>query len=192
MRKLAALTGAIALAAGLGACSSSGSSASSSSTSAKATTAPMSGTETLTGQVTGAAAAASSTTIPLKLAGVVNTTSSITLNSSKSTSVVFKTPVGNLAVTHTNSNGTGTVISAAECRAKQVVAVTYTVIGSKSTGKFAGATGSGKVTVIFEADGPKYTSGSKKGQCNQSSNAQPLASGALATFAGAGPLTIKQ
>jgi hypothetical protein len=155
------------------------------------TTTAKTGTETLTGKVTGAAAVASSTTIPLKLAGVVNTTSSITLNSSKSTTGVFKTPAGNLVVTHTNSNGTGSIVNAAKCEFRQVIAVTYTVIGSKSTGKFAGASGHGKATVIFEGDGPKYTSGSKKGQCNQSNNAQPIPAGAFSTFTGAGPLTIK-
>ena len=155
------------------------------------TTTAKTGTETLTGKVTGAAAVAASTTIPLKLAGVVNTTSSITLNSSKSTTGVFKTPAGDLAVTHTNSNGTGSLVNPAKCEFRQVIAVTYTVIGSKSTGKFAGASGHGKATVIFEGDGPKYTSGSKKGQCNQSNNAQPIPAGAFSTFTGAGPLTIK-
>ena len=155
------------------------------------TTTAKTGTETLSGKVTGAAAVAASTTIPLKLAGVVNTTSSITLNSSKSTSSVFRTPAGDLAVTHTNSNGTGSIVNPAKCEFRQVIAVTYTVIGSKSTGKFAGASGHGKVTLIFEGDGPKYTSGSKKGQCNQSNNAQPLPAGAFSTFTGAGPLTIK-
>ena len=56
MRKLAGLAGTIVLAAGVGACSSSGSSASS-STSATAAAAPKSGTETVTGTATGAAVA---------------------------------------------------------------------------------------------------------------------------------------
>ena len=107
--------------------------------------------------------------------------------------LTFPTKAGNLVVAAyaPDANAAPTVVNAAECRGKSTIHATYTVDGSKSTGSFAGATGSGKATVVFEADAPKYTSGSQSGQCNMSSNVQPLAAGALATFAASGPLTLK-
>jgi len=192
VKKLAALTGTIALAGALGACSSSGS-----STGAAATTsaAPKPTTETMTGQVTGAAAVANTTVIPLRLTGVVNTTGTFTPPNTSAThvTITFPTKAGNLVVAASapDANAAPTVVNAAACRFKSTIHATYTVDGSKSTGTFADATGSGKATLIFEADGPKYASGSHKGQCNMSSNAQPMAAGALSTFAAAGPLTLK-
>ena len=192
MKKLAALTGAIALAGALGACSSSAS-----STGAAATTsaAPKPTAEIMTGQVTGAAAVASTTVIPLKLTGVVNTTGTFTPPNTSAThvTITFATKAGNLvaAASAPDANAAPTVVNAAACRFQSTIHATYTVDGSKSTGTFAGATGSGKATLIFAADAPKYTSGSHKGQCNMSNNAQPMAAGALATFAAAGPLTLK-
>jgi hypothetical protein len=41
--------------------------------------------------------------------------------------------------------------------------------------------------VSFRADLPKLASG----KCNESNNAQPLTTGAIAVFKGTGPLTIK-
>lgn len=192
MKKLAAFTGAIALVGALAACSSS-----SSSTGAAATksAAPKPTTETMTGQVTGAAAVANTTVIPLKLTGVVDTTGTFTSPNSNAAhvTVTFPTKAGNLVVAAyaPNTNTAPTVVNAAACRFKSTIHATYTVDGSKSTGKFAGATGSGKATVVFEADAPKYTSGSHKGQCNMSNNAQPVAAGALGTFNSTGPLTLK-
>lgn len=192
MKKLAAFTGAIALVGALGACSSS-----SSSTGAAATKSatPKPTAQIVAGQVTGAAAVAKTTVIPLKLTGVVDTTGTVTLPNTNAThvTVTFATKAGNLVVAASapDANAAPTVVNAAQCRGKSTIHATYTVDGSTSTGTFAGATGSGKATVVFEADGPKYTSGSQNGQCNMSNNAQPLATGALATFAAAGPLTLK-
>jgi hypothetical protein len=44
------------------------------------------------------------------------------------------------------------------------------------TGMYTGITGTIHVTERFAGIGPRYTSGPKKGQCNMSENAQPLAS----------------
>jgi hypothetical protein len=193
MKKLAALTGAIALIGALGACSSSASSSTAAAASKSA--APKPAIETMTGKVTGAAAVANTTVIPLKLTGVVNTTGTFTVPSGNAThaTVTFPTKAGNFVVAAVvlNPNATPTVVNAAACRFIYTGHVTYTVDGSKSTGTFAGATGSGKATLVFEADAPKYTSGSDKGKCNMSNNAQPMAAGALTTFAAAGPLKLK-
>jgi hypothetical protein len=125
----------------------------------------------------------------------VNTTSTFSPPNSNAThvAVTFPTKAGNLVVAADapNANAAPSVVNAAACRFKSTTNATYTVDGSKSTGMFAGATGSGKATVVFVADAPKYTSGSDKGKCNMSNNAQPMAAGALATFDASGPLTLK-
>ena len=159
MRKLAYLAGAIALATTVGACSSSGSSASS-STSAKPSATPMSGTEALTGTVTGAAAAkllnSNSNAGPafpsLVFTGPVNTTIKGPVGlgggNAKTATHTFVTPAGIFTVQHTaKTNGqaqpTITGKSGSTCYLKLDGGTgTYTVLGSKSTGKFAGATGS--------------------------------------------------
>jgi hypothetical protein len=51
----------------------------------------------------------------------------------------------------------------------------------------AGSAGSGVVAVSFRAYLPKLASG----KCNESNNAQPLTTGAIALFTGTGPLTVK-
>ena len=186
------LAAGTALVATLAACSSS-TSTSASTHSATASAAPKSGTETLTGQVAGAAAVAPLTTFHLKFTGPVNTIGTFTPPNTNATSqpgVVFKTQAGNMVVSATltsNPNAAPTVVNAAQCRFAFVARVDYTIDGAKSTGSFAGATGSGKATVTFTADAPKLSSG----QCNTSQNAQPLAKGAIGVFYSSGPLTLK-
>ena len=46
---------------------------------------------------------------------------------------------------------------------------------SDGTGAYAGISGTIVTTLTFGGDGPFYTSGAKKGKCNMSNNAQPLA-----------------
>lgn len=70
------------------------------------------------------------------------------------------------------------------CTFTQKTVVDYTVDGAKSTGSFAGATGSGEVTVMFSGTGPRL----KNGKCNPSNNATPIK--ASASFTGTGPLTL--
>lgn len=190
MKKLAAFTATIALVGALGAWSSaSGRPAGG----ARPATTP--GTETFAGKVTGKAAIANNLTVPLTFSGVVPTTGTFRPPNSDAThvTITFPTKAGNLAVAANapGANAPPTIVNAATCAFRSAVHATYTVDGAKSTGKFAGATGSGKATFTFQANLPRYTSGSHKGRCNTSNNAQPLAAGAFAAFAAAGPMTLK-
>jgi len=101
--------------------------------------------------------------------------------------VPFKTDAGNLelkvAKIPVNTQGG----NPKTCVFKADTVVDYTVVGSKSTGKFAGASGSGTVTVIFSGTGPRLANGS----CNESSSAEPIASTAYGSFTGIGPLTVR-
>jgi hypothetical protein len=191
MRKLISLGAAALLAAAITACSSSATTASNSAATAKATTAPMSGTETFAGQVTGAPAVANNTTIPLTWTGPVTTTSIESLGGNgptKGEHRTFKTAAGNLnLVVSATVTSNQKLLSASSCQVEFVTTVPYRVDGAASTGKFAGSTGSGVVTVTFRAYLPKLASG----KCNESNNAQPLAKGAVAAFKGSGPLTVK-
>ena len=186
---LAAAAGTLAAVALIAGCSSSVTTA---KPAAKVSTAPASGTETMTGQVTGAAAVANTTTFPLVLTGPVNTTGTITLPNSNSThaTITFKTKAGDLVAAayapDANSNTPPTVVDAAACRFKFTINATFTVTGAKSTGAFKDAHGGGKAAIVFEADAPKLSNG----KCNMSNNAQPLTNGALGTFHSSGPLTV--
>ena len=198
MRKLAGLAGAIALAAAAGACSSSGS-----STGATAT--PRSGTETITATLTGAPAASylssSGATPPsfpsVVLAGVVNTTirGPVTLGHSTAKTVThtFATPAGNLTIRRTQKTRRNQLApagrSGSTCYFTASVTGVYTVAGSRSTGKFAGATGGGAyvTTVVLGADlQPGRTT------CSVSNADSVIAKGTSITYRASGPLTVKQ
>jgi len=157
-----------------------------------ATTATITGTEAMRGQVTGAAAVSGQNgpTVPLTLTGPVNTTSSFTPPNSDAThvTVTFKTPAGNMVVNAVAPDaGQNPVPNPATCLMTQTTDATYVVVPAKSTGKFAGATGSGKATFYFAAFAPKLASG----KCDTSDSAQPLAKGAIVIFTASGPLTVK-
>ena len=94
MKNLAALTAVLALAAGLAACTSSGSST------ATAAAAPVSGTETVSGKLTGSASMSDIPVFHLTLTGPVDTTATVSLYAvpEKGTSYMLETPVGNLVV----------------------------------------------------------------------------------------------
>ena len=200
MRKLAGLAGAIALAAAVGACSSSGS-----STSATAKATPGSGTETITATLTGAPAASYLTsggaTPPafpsVVFAGVVNTTirGPVTLGHStaKTVTYTFMTPAGNLTIRRTQKTLNNQLASAGQsgstCYFTASSTGVYTVVGSQSTGKFAGATGSGTyvTTVALGADlQPGRTT------CSLSNAGKVIAKGTSITYRASGPLTVKQ
>ena len=209
MRKLAGLAGAIALAAAVGACSSSSSStsaSSSSSTSAKATVAPKSGTETITGTVTGAAAAnwvnsggKTQLQLPsLVFTGPVDTTitgpgARLDSGTAKTSTHTFVTPAGNLTLQRTSSTSESPLAvtghSGSTCYFKETGTYSYTVVGSHSTGKFAGATGSGTITntLVLGAD---LLPG--KTTCSADNVGNVAAKGASITFKASGPLTLKQ
>ena len=198
MRKLAGLAGAVALAAAVAACSSSGS-----GTSATATT--MSGTETITATLTGASAAsyfssggATPPSFPaVVFAGVVNTTirGPVTLgySTAKTATHTFVTPAGNLTIRRTrktrNTELTPAGQSGSACYFTASSTGVYTVVGSQSTGKFAGATGGGTyvTAVVVGADLlPGRTT------CSVSSAGTVIAKGTSITYRASGPLTVKQ
>ena len=202
MRKPACLAGAIALAITVGACSSSGSSASG-STSAK----PASGTETLVGTVTGAAAAkllnsnsnVGSSFSSLVFTGPVSTTikGPVGLGGGKAKTAThtFVTPAGNFTIQRTaKTNGlaqpTVTGKSGSTCYFTQNGGTgTYTVLGSKSTAKFAGATGSGTYAITILAAANLLPG---KTTCSAKNTGTLAVKGASITFKATGPLTLKQ
>lgn len=162
------------------------------------TTAPgpatsVSGTETITGQVSGAAADATGPTIPLTFRGPVNATGSWTLPSANDTHQVttFRTTAGNLTINATLLNPNGpTQYIGAPCRYGSTARVVYTVDGARSTGKFAGASGSGRVAVTSSVELPKQAG---TPYCTEPSNykIQPLKGTGKIVFTGAGPLTVR-
>jgi hypothetical protein len=175
--KLAGVAGGIAIAALAAACSSS-----------PTTT---TGTETWQAKETGAAVVGSQApTYHLTFTGPVKTTGTFTPpnNNAVKSTVTFKTTAGNLVVNADlpqNANPP-TVFNPKTCLFVQTLTGTYTVVGSKSTGSFKGATGHGTVKDVFSATVPKLANGT----CNQSNSAQPLAAGAYTTLYVTGPLTV--
>jgi hypothetical protein len=176
------LTGAAVLVAGAGlAAAGCGSSTSATTT--------RSGSQAIAGTVSGPAAVASTANVPLTLKGLVNTTGSIKLQSnSQQKTATITTGQGDLAVTHTAGHTSTRLLSTRTCKFSVGVRATYTVIGSKSTGKFKNARGSGDVTLLYTANLPKKSDGS----CNVSASARPLPAHARVSFAAHGPLTLKQ
>jgi hypothetical protein len=190
MKNLAALTAVLALAAGLAACTSSGSSTATAT--AKATTTPVSGTETLSGKLTGSAAASDILVFHLTLTGPVGTTATIQLGTEVPERYVlytFHTAVGDLAVTLASAGtSTGGLTSATTCLYVLTTAVPFTVDGTSSTGNFAGATGTGTAVVVTSGDDPKLSDGT----CNTSRTAPPSTKTAVATLAATIKLTVRQ
>jgi hypothetical protein len=183
MKNLAILTAGITLAAGLAACSSS-----SSGTAVAA--APKSGTEVIFGKLTGSAAMANNPTFRLTFTGPVATTGTIPLGSSPKAGAThtFSTAAGDLAVTLDSAGkNTGSVKSTKTCLAVFSTTVPFTVDGAKSTGRFAGASGNGRAVVVFSGKLPKLSSG----KCDESQNAAPSVSTAVATFTATTKLTVK-
>lgn len=184
--RAAVLVAAGVVGAGLAVAGCGSSDGGSSSTSSPA--AARTGTQVVTGSVTGKAALASQTTIPLKLSGVVNTTGSIRLvNSRNQPTIMIRSGMGNLAVSHSKGKTTQKLLSSKTCKIAYGVRGTYKVEGGKSTGSFEGASGSGKISLLFTANLPKKSDGT----CNISSSAVPRASSARVSFAARGPMTVK-
>ena len=86
---------------------------------------------------------------------------------------------------NTNSNAKPTLVNKTTC--SFVFKVTGPITISNGTGTYKGISGTAHMTIIFGGVGPYYTSGAKKGQCNQSSNATP--SGQYQSITGTG--TVK-
>jgi len=177
----------ITLAAGLAACSSS--SRSTATPAAKAPTAQTSGTEAIYGKLTGPAVMSGNPVIHLTLTGLVATTGSAATGSApeKGGSLTFRTAVGDLAVTYGSVGApTGSLGSVETCRAVATQTLPFTVDGATSTGKFAGATGTGTAVAVVSGNLPKLSSGT----CDESNNAKLSAETAVATFTGTVKLTI--
>src|SRR6516162_5582058 len=138
MKGRAALAAVVVLAAGLAACSS-----------------PSSGGSTAAGSAKPSASASGTETIYGKLAGPAVTTASTALSgtATKGESFTFHTPAGDLAITFDATGAAqGTLLSTRTCLAVITETVPFTVDGGKSTGKFAGATGTGKATLRASGD----------------------------------------
>jgi hypothetical protein len=148
-----------------------------------------SGTETITGTLIGAEAMTSRPVFHLTFRGPVNTTATYPLGTSpkKGHTHTFKTTAGNFVIVTGASSSTHKLLSPTTCRFEFMTTVPYTVSGSQSTGHFAGATGTGKATVLFQGNLPKL----KNGKCNESATAAPITSTVVVTFKAAGPLTVK-
>ena len=157
--------------------------------SASGAAAQKSGTETITGKLTGQAALASNPVFHLTFRGPVNTTSTFPLGTApkKGQAATIKTAAGNFVIISGTTSTTTKLLSTSTCRVEFSTTLPYTVSGSKSTGQFAGSTGNGRVLVLFEGNLPKLSDG----KCNTSSTAVPNPSTVIATFTGRGPLTLK-
>ena len=118
--------------------------------------------------------------VPLTLRGLVSGHSVVVLGNSKSKTHTLKTTTGNLVVKQTGPKQSSQTVNKTTCRLTFTQDITISVLGSESTGAFAGTSGPGAVRITFTGVEPKFTSGPHKGQCNV--NAQPLNKGAAATF----------
>jgi len=180
MKILAAVAGALAVAGAATACSSYNSS---SAAHTKTT-----GTEVLHGQITGAQALRNPT-FHLHGTGIVSTTATIPLGGSPKKGAVhaFHTPSGDLAVRLDSSGkNTGGLKSTKTCEFAFGTTIPITVQGSKSTGKFAGASGKGHALVVFSGKLKKLSNG----KCDLSRNARPVPSTAVGTFTAKINLTV--
>jgi hypothetical protein len=130
-------------------------------------------------------------------AGVVNTTirGPVTLGRStaKTATHTFVTPAGNLTIRRTEKTRHNQLApagrSGSTCYFRASRAGVRTVVGSQSTGKFAGATGGGTyvTTVVVGADlQPGRTT------CSLGSADNVIAEGTSITYRASGPLTVKQ
>lgn len=150
------------------------------------------GPEVISGTVHGKAALAQTTRIPLRWQGLVTTHSVINLGGGggphKGSVKTLNSPAGNLTVMVTSKPTHSQNFNKKTCRFSFTQDIPVTVLGSKSTGAFAGASGPGAVQVHFAATAPRYKSGPNKGQCNP--KGKPIAKTAVASFLASLVLTI--
>lgn len=161
------------------------------SSQASASTA-ITGPETMTGAVHGREALLDSPIVPLLWRGVVNTHSVINLGGlipTEGSVSTFPSAAGKLMITVTDKPQVSDVFNDKTCRLTFIEDLTLKVVGSKSTGAFAGASGPGAVRLFLTSIGPRFKSGPQKGQCNPM--AQPRAKGALVSFLASLVLTVK-
>jgi hypothetical protein len=149
--------------------------------SSQANTAP----ESASGVIYGKAATANNLVIPVAWRGQVYAHGVFSTGGAapkKGQEHTFTTSAGNLTVVVTAAPTSNESFNSKVCRFAFWTDVVFKVVGSKSTGAFAGTSGPGAVEVYGAGYVPRYTSGSHKGQCNTSNNAPELAKGAIETF----------
>ena len=157
------------------------------------TSRPVTGPEVIAGTVHGKAALANATVIPLRWLGVVGTRSVINLGGGgphKGSVKTLKSPAGNLTVRVSSKPTSSQHANTRTCRFSFRQDIPVRVVGSKSTGAFAGASGPGAAQVSFSATAPRFKSGPKKGQCNP--NGKPHTRGASASFLASVVLTVRK
>lgn len=150
------------------------------------------GPEVIFGAVHGRAALVNAPVIPLRLRGVVNTRSVVNLGGKgphKGDTKTLRTGAGKLTIMVTRRPQNTHSLNPKTCRISFGTDIRLTVVGSRSTGAFAGASGPGAVQVSFGATAPRFKSGPKKGKCNF--HGRPKTKGAVATFLGSLVLTVR-
>ena len=85
------------------------------------------------------------------------------------------------------ANNLQPTVNAATCSGYISASAPVTLFGG--TGLYTGIAGTVKITETFAFILPRYTSGSKKGQCNESNNAQPIAQ--YSSIIGAGTVRFR-
>jgi len=147
---------------------------------------PVTGPEIAYGVIHGKRATANNPIIPVAWRGLVTAHGVFSTGGGtgpkKGQRHTFTTSAGKLAVVVTAKPTNTQHSNVKACHFSFATYVVFTVVGSRSTGKFAGTSGPGAVQVRFAGFGPRYKSGPKKGQCNTSSSAPELAKGAVASF----------
>jgi hypothetical protein len=177
MQRFKTTIGALAVATTVAALMLAGGTASASSRVAgKSTTGP----EVISGAVHGKAALANAPKIRLKFRGLVTTHAVTVLGNNKSKTHTLKSAAGNLTVKDSSKPVATQTADKTTCRFSYTQELAFNVVGSASTGAFAGASGPGAAKVSFVGFEPRYHSGPKKGGCDGKAN--PRRKGAEATF----------
>lgn len=149
------------------------------------------GPEVIAGSVHGKKALANAPLVPLTLRGLVRTHGIVNLGGPNSVKKhAIRTPAGTLWV-KLDKRQTSQTANRRTCRVSYTEDDTFQVLGSKSTGAFAGSSGPGAVRLHFGFTLPRYRSGPHKGKCNGSNNARPLTRGAIGTFLASIVLTVR-
>lgn len=151
------------------------------------------GPEVISGTVHGVKALVKKPIIPLRLVGLVNTRSVVNLGGGggpkKGDRKTLTTPRGKLTVKVTAKPTHRTGFNPKTCRFSFAVDIPLAVVGGRSTGAFAGASGPGAAQVSFSAKAPRFKTGPHKGQCNP--KGKPIARTAVANFLASLVLTLK-
>jgi hypothetical protein len=149
-------------------------------------TSKITGPESAYGVVHGKPATANNPTIPVVWRGLVNANGVFSTGGAgppkKGQHHTFTTSAGNLTVVVTAKPTSSQTFSSRTCHFTFTTDVVFAALGSKSTGKFARASGPGAVEVYGAGFVPRLKSGPNKGKCNTSPNAPELAKGAVASF----------